>query len=540
MTLEQQILAEQIRIEQGRIANMQSQPQGAIQEPQAKEPQVKGFIDRVNERRKERTSEVAQTFTDYSKGNLSGAELALQTAGKGAAGMTMDVIGEGLVSAGRGASAIIPDAIEEPVKEFASDSFNSLMQSDIGKKAYEAVSYGSEAWKWFKEENPRAAKDVESVVNIGLLFTPAKTRATAKPTIIGKARTKVGKAAGKQIRDNRNTFIKDLVLPKKTPTVLKSEVARTTEKGSGIFKTSVVKPTTRESKIIDEVLKIHGVTVKKSAQQNYTAINKTNIKLAKKLERDVLKSRASITVAESSQAIDDAVKVIIDESPIIVGNLKTTALRVSNKAKKILAEHSETPLGLLKARKDFDNWVRTLPRGEAKLSADAAMEAQSVAIKTTRSAMNDLLNNKVRSTVVKRELSRQSLLYEALENVTPKAAEAANTAVGRAWQNTFKVLGIRNKAIQSAAAVMGVGGLGAAAQFAPIFTTGLAVAGAGTIAGKLLLSPKSKIFFGKFLKVLDEALLTSKNPSMIKQLRADRVLVIELMENSESTETNEE
>ena len=51
--------------------------------------------------------------------------------------------------------------------------------------------------------------------------------------------------------------------------------------------------------------------------------------------------------------------------------------------------------------------------------------------------MNDMIDIKVKSTVVKRELKRQSLLYDALKNITPKAADEANTALGRIWQNSF-------------------------------------------------------------------------------------------------------
>lgn len=495
--------------------------------------QPKGYIERVSERRKERTSELADTFQDYNKGEISQAELGLQMMGKGVGGMVMDVGGEALVSVGRGLSYIIPDSIEEPVKQSISEGLEYLMDTDAGNYAKEAVIGGIETWNEYKAENPRAAKNIESVVNIGLLVAPAKVRANAKPTVLAKTSNKIGGMAGKQIAKKRAETIKDLVLPIKTRKVLESEVARTTEKGIGPFKRSVVAPTVRESEIIREVSKIKGVSANKSAQQNYMAIKEANKKLANKLEVNVAKNRTPIPLTESSQAIDDAIKVVIDENPIIVGNLKTTAKRVSEKAKKILSENDPTPSGLLKSRKEFDNWVRALPRGEAKLAVDASMESQSIAIKTVRNSMNDLLDSKVKSAAVKKGLKSQSLLYNALDNITPKAALSANTAIGRAWQNAFKVLGIRNKAIQSAAAVMGVGGLGAAAQFAPVFTAAVATAGAAGLAGKLVLSAKSKVFAGKLINIIDKALLTSKNPSMIKQLRADRALIVELLENSE-------
>jgi len=501
-----------------------------VEQDQAEEK--KPYMERVEDRFTERKTEIDITEEAYDKGEITYAESELQGIGK-SAGLALDVIGEGLVSAGRGLSYVIPDSIEEPVKQTIKEGFEDLSNTEIGAAALEAVKGGIEKWNEYKEENPRAAKNIESVVNIAVLVAPAKTRAGAEPTVIGKAADKVGKTAAKQIAKKRGKFIQELIEPKRTPKVKISEVPRTVETGRGPFKTSTIKPTPRESQIAAEVSRIKGVHHKKSIQQNYSAISKENTKLAMKLEADVSKSRAIIPVDESVQVIDDAINVIIAENPIIVGNLKTTAIRVANKAKQILKENSPDASGLLKARKEFDSWVRTLPRGDVKLSADAAMESQSIAIKTVRNSMNDLLDARVKSAAVKRELKRQSLLYDALGNITPKAAEEANSAIGRAWQNAFKVLGIRNKSIQSAAAVMGVGGLGAAAKFAPVFTTVAATVGTGAVASKLFMGPQSKIIVGRVLNAIDKAILTSTKPSMIKQLRADRALIVELLENSE-------
>jgi len=519
-------------------------PEGATQEDamayaqanyseKSAEKEDKGFFDRVGERFEERSLQVSDTMESLVNEDIGAIQGGLQFAGKGVAGPVVDVLGEGIVSAAKGLSFVTPDVIEEPAVNAFKDGWNWLTETGVGEAAGDAIKGGVEEYGKFKENNPQAAKTLESVINVGLLLAPVKSKANASPTVLGKAAAATGKAASKQLAKNKSTFVQDLISPTKTKKVKEAEVARTVESGVGPFKRSIITPTTREAEVASEVLKIKGVSQSKSVQQNYNAVNNANTKLAKRLESNVSKERAKIPLPEISKSIDDAVNILIEESPLIVGNIQTTAKRVADKAKKLIASNPQTASGLLRSRKQFDTWVRGLPRGESKLSADAAMESQSLTIKAVRNAMNDMLDSKVKNTVVKRELKRQSLLYEALENMTPKAASEYNTALGRAWQNSVKVLPTKNKLVQQLAVIFGIGGLGAAAKFAPIITgVGGGIIGL-TLAGKALRSPKTKIVAAKLIKAVDKAILSSKNPSMVKQLRADRALIVNTLKNSQ-------
>lgn len=495
----------------------------------APEPE-EGFLERTGKELEERNLGLKKTLVDVAGGNIGLTQGTIQAVGQ-VAGGALDVIGESVIQAGKGLSFIIPDAIEEPVKEAAIRGWKLLTETEIGQAAGEALKGGVEMWREFKSNNPQEAKTIESAVNIVVLFAPAKAKAGAEPTILGKGAERLGKVAGKQISKQRGKFVADLISPKQTAKVRLAEVSRTQEIGKGPFKRSIVSLSPREQQIAAEVKRIKGVFPKNTIQGNLNAVGKANRSLAKKLEIDVSKSREIIPHTEAEQAMGMAITKLIAENPVIVGSAQNTATKVANKAIQLISENPPTPSGILKARKQLDSWIR---RQKGDKAFDPALEnALSVSVRSVRTAMNDLVDSRVKSTAVKRELKRQNLLFDAIENIGPKAAEEANNAIGRAVQNMAKVLPFRSKFVQEAGTVVGLGIVGASARFAPIFAFGLASTVATVTGAKLLLGPGMKKNLGKIVKGLDKAIFTSTNPSMIKQLRADRALIVELIKNAE-------
>lgn len=494
------------------------------------EKEEEGFVSRISSDIEKRNIAIQETLKAAETGEIGTFQGTVQAFGQ-VAGAALDVVGESVVQAGKGLSFIIPDAIEDPVKQAAAAGWQFLTETDAGKAAGEAIKGGVEQWQEFKTENPQAAKTVESALNIGILLAPAKVKAQAKPTVLGKGAEKLGKVAGKQIAKERNKFVGDLIAPKKTPKVKLAEVSRTQEAGVGPFKRSVVSLSPREQQIAAEVKRVKGVTPKKTVQGNLNAVDKANRIINKQLERDVAKSREIITHSEAETALGNAITRLVEENPVIVGNAQVTATKVANKAIQLISENPSTPSGILKARKQLDSWIR-IQKGDKAF--DPALEnALSISVRTVRREMNNLVDAKVKSTAVKRELKRQNLLFEAIDNIGPKAAEESNFAIGRAVQNMAKVLPFRSKFVQEAGTVVGLGIVGASATFAPVFAYGLAATAVTVQGGKLILGSGMKKNLGRVVKGLDKAIFTSKNPSMIKQLRADRALILELIENAE-------
>ena len=496
----------------------------------------KDFGTRVEEKLDKRWDEVGKIMKDVETGKISGFRASVDLTGKAVAGPILDYIGEETVDVIKGISMTIPDSVKDTVKE----GWDWFQNTDEGKfiidKFTSALEFGEKGYKEFKKEFPEHARTLEALTNIGLVMAPAKVKQNAKPTIIGKQATKFNRSALKSQLANRKKFVQDLISPEQTKKVKIAETARTTEKGKGMFKRSVVEPSAREIDIADEVRRIKTVNPKNTIQGNLTEVRKHNELLARKLDGALSKSKAQITYKESAQGIDDAVKELIDTNPVIVGNAQTTATRVADKAKEIIASHPSTPSGMLAARKEFDNFIRKMrSSGEKVLSGDVD-NALTVSVRTVRQKMNDMIHKAVPRESVKDQLRRQNLLYDAMDNMGPKAAMEGNHAIARAWNNATKVLKYKQAGVGELGLLFGLGYVSASEVFAPIIS-GLAGLGVVLYGGhRLAVSPNTRKGIAKLIEMTDRALLTSKNPSMIKQLRADRALMVEVMKNAETIE----
>lgn len=108
-----------------------------------------------------RAQKANEIFASTLKGDQSVSEAVTQAYGQGFASLG-DLIGKGVGLIGEGVSRMTPDVIEDEVMNQLGIFFDQpLMQA--GK---EAIAAGGEAWDQFSQENPRAARNIEAVVNI--------------------------------------------------------------------------------------------------------------------------------------------------------------------------------------------------------------------------------------------------------------------------------------------------------------------------------------------------------------------------------------
>ena len=89
-----------------------------------------------------------------------------------------------------------------------------------------------------------------------------------------------------------------------------------------------------------------------------------------------------------------------------------------------------------------------------------------------------------------------------------------------------------------------IGAAGSVLTLAPGLASVLAgtvvTGGLGYAGYRALISPATKKYLAKLLVASDKALKTSTNPDMLKQIRADRAVVLELLERSEVSDVVEE
>ncbi len=116
------------------------------------EPEAEGIVGDIQGR----ITETLKVGERFQKGEQTLPETVLQTGGQIAGGLT-DIIMKGI-------SAITPDIIEKPIQA----GLEKVAQTETAQKAIQ----GYQSWA---EKNPRAAADLEAVVNIASLYPAAKT-----------------------------------------------------------------------------------------------------------------------------------------------------------------------------------------------------------------------------------------------------------------------------------------------------------------------------------------------------------------------------
>lgn len=151
-----------------------------------------------------RVNKASNAQIDSAVGKQSLMSGALQTIGQGA-GFVGDIVG-------RGVSAITPDFIKEPLKAGVEKLAGAETVQDT------ATSYA----KW-KEANPEAAANLESVINIGSLIpvgqgvtATAKTAGKATAIATGEALTRTAGAtalSGRAIKGAGSTLYKSAITP---------------------------------------------------------------------------------------------------------------------------------------------------------------------------------------------------------------------------------------------------------------------------------------------------------------------------------------
>lgn len=366
----------------------------------------------------------------------------------------------------------------------------------------------------FSLKHPDLAKDFKNVVDIAVLFGGGKAAKQAG-TAVKKAGVELEVGGLKAAEAAKSVFAEELVSPIPTKAIKLQQVVRTTE-APGLFKKDIVAPTISEKASAEEVAKIPGIRESNTFQKNFNLIRDYNVGQAKQLESDVAKYNFVIPRKVTLAKLKEAAKSL-EGNPLIVGDAEKTAQKLIAGAEKIVNENKGTGSGILKARKEYDQWVLSQKPKAFDATADNAF---TVANRAVRDTLNTILDENAVNLGVKDSLRRQSALFNAMDNVAEKAALEANTPLLRAFDRVGKLLGVKSRLVQAVATAVGIGGLGAAATFAPAVAV---LGGTGFIiyqGGRLIMRPEVRIALGKLLqeagnllgaeekKIIQEALKT--------------------------------
>lgn len=469
-----------------------------------------GFLDRVGQDISKRQSE----FQDIKKATLSGdqsiAEGALQTFAKTGLGTLNDIAGEALQS---GYEAMPSTAVGRVIKSGAANLANSPLFSENAPSPKDIMGSAAEKYAGFAEQNPRAARNIESVANIALTFPASKTAAKAVSGAddVGKAASYVGnksyESGVKSAAKMRSNFIDDLITPKLTEGTKRELFESSVE--SGPLRQAIPQKSPFQQSIANDIAGIESVSKYKSLLGNKVAIEDA---LGTEAQNLVLALRQG--AAKGARISDDAilsklsqVKSNLADNVYITASGESAQKTVDNvidKALTIISKHPRTPEGLLKARQELDGLIK-LQKGQKFF--DSSIEAPiSQSLLETRMAINDLIAEAVPDEAVKRSLQKQSNYYRALDAINTKGGAQGKNRLTRAAKGAYDAIGLKGTIAASGAAA----GLGA--TVGPTILSAAPYAAAAYGAYKGITSPALRKGIGSALKAGGE-LMQGAGPS---------------------------
>lgn len=481
-----------------------------------------GFVDRAAGRIIERFSGPGkESFDALVSGEQGFTETSLQLAGNVGAGTALDVVGEGVVSV----------VGEENIKEIGRQAGKATENSILLKPLKGLVSRAVDEYKEYAEDNQRVARNLSAAGNLAILAAPVKVKPSTG--IAARTSARIEAAANSQAATSRRSFIESLIKPKDTVRTRVDQASRTTE--TGPLSSKVTGLSGSERRYATAVESVEGVSGTRSYQGNYNKISDAVAAEADDLSR-LVKDQKAVIPKEDIRAMTAAAQAELDAIPLMVGDAGKTGSKVISMAEGIIAKHPQTPAGMLTARKEFDATIRAQ---KGKKIFEGLENAQSTAVQVVRRGMNDVIAAKSPNVAVRESLSRQSSLLGAMENIATKAAHEGNNVAMRLWRRALALLPLRGELAQLGALALGVGGLGASAIMGPVITKG-AVGTAGLyLTYRMVTGPGTKRALAKLLSATDKMIALETDKAVLRQLRADRAALLEIIKNSEESETNE-
>lgn len=517
------------------------QPEVAAPPPLASE--LSSNIDELDSSIKERQQRTSETFEDVASGEIGVPRAAVNVLGETAGG-AFDLLGAGISSAldltDVAATAVAPEATRS-AKDFTKETFGAaatyIKNSTAGKAGLEALAGGVEEYEEWKGENPQNAKTFEAFINIPLLLTPVKGKF---PRIKDNNKLSVLQKIAKASKSSAQKTIDAVSKKRATKAVLAikpdaSDLEHTRTLG---FRTTKQVPSKGEAMVADEVAKLK-LFKNESDGEIFQKISKSIGTKGKSLSDDLKASKVTISDDAFDKALDTA---IVDLEKLQLGlgapAIKPIVGQVKTVAKEIYSKHPNSPIGVLDARKELDNWLE-LTGLEKVLVRDAPQTAQVESVRAIRRAMNQVVIDAVPSAKVKARLESQSLLYRAKDVLSDKAPNEARNSIGALVKSLKDTTDISIPVTPVGLSLLA--STGAATLGGGVGLTALA-AGISFAGGKTLMSPKTRLGLARLVSGADKALkLGAKGANMtkdqLKALRVHRAAVIQLIEDSEIDES---
>ena len=423
---------------------------------------------------------------------------------------------------------LLPKALKDATKEGVTEFGAWIAQSPVAQAGWQALSKGQEAWADFKEANPKDAQELGNMVDVAFMMSPRAPLQNAANRVSQKG-LQLKTAATQQEFDAVESGVTKMLEPVSRRGAGKSTI-------QGWRGEKVYDPIDYEKQIINEVAYTPGVDPQLTYTENFNFVDDHIERVAVGLD-DLIKEAGNPKIDKTVlvEELDNLVKNLpdMDESFVLQGDAQKTAQRILRKAENLIKNSDGTATGILQVRRDLDNWIEELTQGAA-FDPDRA-NATTIATRMVRTALNTNVSDAVPLVGVEDHLRQMHLLYGGRKILDEKAYDEGFTAIARMYQSVHRATGVSiptTPLAQWTTAAFGaasVAGLAASPVLGPM--AGVAgVAGLSAMGLRhYLKSPAPKRQLAKLMEATAEAIRTVQDPALAGQLRADRLLIMGLL-----------
>lgn len=193
---------------------------------------------------RERGREFGRIFRQTAQGEINPAETGIQTVGE-TAGAAFDVVG---ATVGAGIRAVAPDQLERAAQR----KLEQFFATPVGSSALEAISQGVDSYLDWKAENPRAADNVEALVNVAELFPAVRGVSAARSGVTRTAEGITSRIIRQSVEDVANDIVSQPSLGQSAAQLAQSKVQEVTRGAQAI--PGRIRASAEQAALRDEVL----------------------------------------------------------------------------------------------------------------------------------------------------------------------------------------------------------------------------------------------------------------------------------------------
>jgi len=428
-----------------------------------------------------------------------------------------------------GANMLIPDAVREGFEQ----GWSTVKDLPGIKQLSQALNSGLEAYTEVAKENPRAAELFETYVDVGI--------ATAPRSIID-----VSDLARKQklLYNVSNRMERKQGIEKLMDPHFVGEEGFDPEGFKGIggpLDKTVYVPSRKERAMRDTLETVKAIDPNRSYAHAYTSVADEIVTESKKLEA-LIKQQGNpkFQRQELVQELSDSI-ANLKKDRSYVGLSKEAQKKVNeyaNVALKIVGQKNSA-LGLLEARKDFDNFVNF--GGKQGALEPSVESAKGVAGVYIRNVLNDKLKEITAGDIVHTSLDRSHNLYNAKAHLLKRRVGEADNRIARTLQRISKVANLPSTPLALYATLKTGAAAGAGALAGIGIGTGAVLGAAGGVSVYGLLKAADRQtrlkYYSKLISGIDKGMKAYRSDkNLLRELKADRAYIVYLMDEARQEE----